>query len=65
MRRPSGDQCGEVSRLGPCVKRRGALPAATSTSQMLDRYSSRSSDADVTTKATREPSGEILGSLAT
>jgi hypothetical protein len=47
------------------VKRRGALPAATSTSQMLDRYSSRSSDADVTTKATREPSGEILGSLAT
>ena len=59
---PSGDQRGAVSRPGPVVKRRGS-PPAVSTTQMLERYSSRSSESTVTTKATRRPSGEMRGSL--
>src|SRR5437867_9504259 len=51
-----------MSRRGPAVKRRGAPPAA-STIQMLDRYSSRSSDRDVTTNAMRRPSGDTWGSV--
>src|SRR5262245_13653067 len=61
-REPSGDQRGAVSRLRPVVKRRGS-PPAVSTTQMLDRYSSRSSESVVTTKATSRPSGESCGSL--
>src|SRR5262245_28249690 len=59
---PSGDQWGAVSRPGPVVKRRGS-PPALSTVQMLERYSSRSSESIVTTNATRRPSGETRGSL--
>ena len=61
-RAPSGDQRGAVSRLGPVVKRRGS-PPVVSTTQMLERYSSWSSESLVTTKATRRPSGESWGSL--
>src|SRR5262245_46529187 len=59
---PSGDQRGAVSRPGPVVKRRGS-PPVLSTVQMLERYSSRSSESVVTTNATRRPSGETRGSL--
>jgi hypothetical protein len=59
---PSGDQRGAVSRPGPVVKRRGGAPFEASTIQMLDRYSSRSWESVVSTKATRRPSGEIRGS---
>src|SRR5262249_9084051 len=59
---PSGDQRGAVSRLGPWVKRRGALPSVPAI-HTLERYSSRSSESVVTTKATRRSSGEIWGSV--
>src|SRR5678816_809187 len=42
-----------------CIRDR---PAASAT-QTFERYSSRSSDKVVATKATRAPSGEICGSL--
>src|SRR5262249_57922344 len=58
---PSGDQRGEASCL-PSVIRRGGSSPRTETLQMEVSYPSFLSLTETLTKATRVPSGEIVGS---
>src|SRR5438128_973717 len=62
--RPSGDQRGVASRLGPNVRRRGSVDPSTGTAQTALRGSRLSSSTHATTYATVTPSGDRRGSPA-
>ncbi len=61
---PSGDQRGVVSLRSPEVNCRGSADPSSGATQMAPRYSFASRSIEVTTNATREPSGEMRGSPA-